>query len=257
MRIITLLTIFLFSFSSAQSSIIIYNRIINFDNDTNNIISDYKALVFEKNHSFYFNIYDRGDEILKFLKENNNIIKSTNVVFNNNEYLKIKDNSFSKEILFYKDLNQNYNWKITSEIKNILGFKCKKALGEFRGRKFEAWFTSEIPTNYGPYKFRGLPGTILSISDTEKMYVFEAIKIIKNIQPNINVESKLSFKFPLGLDEYLTYKEYIDLNNTYLNERRSRILSSLPSGAVVQETSKNHEFDLEKSFEWEKEPEKP
>lgn len=40
----------------------------------------------------------------------------------------------------------------------LLGFKCKSATAEFRGRKYKVWYTMEIPIPIGPWKLGGLPG---------------------------------------------------------------------------------------------------
>ncbi len=57
----------------------------------------------------------------------------------------------------------------------ILGYECNKATTNFAGRTYTAWFTTEIPLPFGPYKFGGLPGLILKIEDAEQQYVWEAI----------------------------------------------------------------------------------
>lgn len=47
----------------------------------------------------------------------------------------------------------------------------------FGGRRWEAWFTPDIPYSDGPYKFCGLPGLILKIIDTKGHYKFEVLKL--------------------------------------------------------------------------------
>jgi GLPGLI family protein len=57
------------------------------------------------------------------------------------------------------------NWKIEDEVKKIGVYNCQKATLAIGGRKWTAWFTPDIPLNSGPYKFQGLPGLIVSVSD--------------------------------------------------------------------------------------------
>lgn len=64
-------------------------------------------------------------------------------------------------------------WNISNEKQIILNYSCTKATTTFRGRQFNAWFTTEIPIPYGPWKFGGLPGLILKISDSKNNFVFE------------------------------------------------------------------------------------
>lgn len=80
----------------------------------------------------------------------------------------------------YTEVLPSFKWQILSESKEILGYKCQKAQGEFRGRKYIAWFTSDIPHSDGPWKFCGLPGLILAVEDTDKYFVFTCIDIKNN-----------------------------------------------------------------------------
>ncbi|SEH33482.1 GLPGLI family protein [Chryseobacterium culicis] len=66
----------------------------------------------------------------------------------------------------YEEPN-NLNWKIKNEFKTILGFKCQKAETTKYGRTWTAWFAADIPFQYGPYKFNGLPGLITELYDTK------------------------------------------------------------------------------------------
>lgn len=61
-----------------------------------------------------------------------------------------------------------------------------------------AWFTHEIPISDGPYKFNGLPGLILEISDTENHYNF-TLKGVEKLKPKIPF--KLNFKHYIKTSE--------------------------------------------------------
>ncbi|MRM83997.1 GLPGLI family protein [Riemerella anatipestifer] len=65
-------------------------------------------------------------------------------------------------------------WKILKDKREVFGYNSRSAETNFGGRKWIAWFTDEIPINDGPYKFYGLPGLILRISDSEENFIFEA-----------------------------------------------------------------------------------
>ncbi len=70
-------------------------------------------------------------------------------------------------------------WEIKADTTSIQGYPVQKAMADYGGRTWVAWFTSEIPFRDGPYKFHGLPGLILNIHDTQNHYVFELLSIEK------------------------------------------------------------------------------
>lgn len=71
-------------------------------------------------------------------------------------------------------------WKILPDKQKIGEYSTQKATAEFAGRKWTAWFTTDIPFQDGPYKFRGLPGLILKLEDSTESHIF-VLKGIKNI----------------------------------------------------------------------------
>ena len=77
----------------------------------------------------------------------------------------------------YEEDVPELEWEITGEHGTVASFDCQKAECDFRGRRWEAWFTTEIPFSEGPWKFRGLPGLILYARDTTGQYSFEAVSV--------------------------------------------------------------------------------
>ena len=77
----------------------------------------------------------------------------------------------------------------------------------FRGRTYEAWFTTEIPVKDGPWKFHGLPGLILEVYDIQKHYSFVFVGL-RSSDANITM---LPRKYTQSSREkYLkAYKNYI------------------------------------------------
>lgn len=87
------------------------------------------------------------------------------------------------------------NWEITGKTKNIGDYKCYQAVvteklfsrqGHYYYKEVIAWFTPEIPVNFGPKYYKGLPGLILQIEDKE--YTLTATKI--NLNPSEDVKIK-------------------------------------------------------------------
>lgn len=76
--------------------------------------------------------------------------------------------------------NISMQWKLGSQSDSINGYLCKNAYLTFKGRKYIAWYSPNIPLPYGPYKFSGLPGLIVKISDLQNTHSFELKSIQKH-----------------------------------------------------------------------------
>ncbi len=79
----------------------------------------------------------------------------------------------------YVEPMEQMTWEILTDEKDILGYRCRKAVAAFRGRTYTAWFTMDIPVPYGPYKFGGLPGLILALEDKDVDFTWNCIGIKK------------------------------------------------------------------------------
>lgn len=149
-------------------------------------------------------------------------------VYLNKKYLKVME---SNKIYWRTDTNKDTV---------IAGYKCLKASTELWGRKFIAWFTLEIPVSYGPYKFCGLPGLIIQISDSEKQHSFtiNEVKKIKGKQQTIYYNNKNYIEItPEGYVKSLQYY-FADLYNRVSSggvimfnddERKARSLDKIRS----------------------------
>jgi GLPGLI family protein len=95
-----------------------------------------------------------------------------------------------------------------NETKKIIGYTCKKATCKFRGRDYEAWYATDIPLNTGPWKFNGLPGLILKISDSQKQFDFTCDSIEKISIPIVkdNIDGELQ---KIGRKELLNLQKRI------------------------------------------------
>ena len=79
------------------------------------------------------------------------------------------------DLYSYTEPSPEIEWQILPDIETILSYSCQKAVTTFRGRNYEAWFAPDIPINEGPWKFCGLPGLVLKVSDTRQHYIFECV----------------------------------------------------------------------------------
>jgi GLPGLI family protein len=63
-------------------------------------------------------------------------------------------------------------WEIQADTATLHDYPCQKATISYGGRRFEAWFTSALPLQDGPYVFKGLPGLVLEVKDAQNHYRF-------------------------------------------------------------------------------------
>ena len=91
---------------------------------------------------------------------------------------------------------EQFDWTITNDVKNILGYKCYRATSRWEeydySRKMlitsnpEVWFTNDIPNPFGPSGLDGLPGLVLEASTNGKTYLY-----ITDIQISSEINSKI------------------------------------------------------------------
>ncbi|HWV30698.1 MAG TPA: GLPGLI family protein [Dyadobacter sp.] len=72
----------------------------------------------------------------------------------------------------YSEAGRHLQWTLTQDTARVAGYPAQRATTEFGGRKWEAWFTEAVPVSEGPYKFCGLPGLIVRLTDSKKHYDF-------------------------------------------------------------------------------------
>ena len=75
----------------------------------------------------------------------------------------------------YVDSLHTQTWTMGDSTREVLGYTCQQATTDFRGRRWTAWFATDIPVNDGPWKLSGLPGLILEAYDEGQQHVFTAV----------------------------------------------------------------------------------
>lgn len=127
------------------------------------------------------------------------------------------------KLAYIKEENLRFEWEIVeNETKQILGHDCKKAVTQFRGRLYEAYFAPSINITSGPWKFRGLPGLILSIKSTDNYFVINATSISK--VPDTNIIN------PIANEKFVTLQEHInDTKKIWLQQLKA--ISSANKGS--------------------------
>ena len=75
----------------------------------------------------------------------------------------------------YADSLHAQTWTMGDSMREVLGYTCQQATADFRGRRWTAWFATDIPISDGPWKLGGLPGLILEAYDEGQQHVFTTV----------------------------------------------------------------------------------
>lgn len=169
--------------------------------DTNSVKSETGVLYLGKDHSRYSSLGKAVKDSLENMKNPETVTMgdySQMTDFKYKIFKNYQDNElilaekiFQYKLKYKQDLKQ-IDWEIQPENKEILGFSVQKATGNFAGRNYIAWFAPELPFSDGPYKFSGLPGLILEISDLQGQYNFSLTgfqKLKKPVYKLLNLDS--------------------------------------------------------------------
>lgn len=258
-KIFIILVLLLQSFKTVSqntySNEVTYRVNLNFDLP----ISTYSKLNFNNSESYYTENLKIKDENKKEISEIN---KGVRVIEYENDYSPIiktdlKNNTvlskvkLSDKIFLVKETLTKIKWKIHKKsTDSILGYKCIKATGYFRGRLYTAWFTKDIPSRFGPWKLSGLPGLILEVKDQLNQVEFIAYKIK-------HLGNKQEFKHDLLTKETkyktINLKEYVLKLNEDLKSKTQAIIAKMPRSYNIVNLEYKKYRGIELKYEWEEE----
>lgn len=209
------------------------------------------ALISNGINSIYITKGNLKDENNYFNVDNNYYIEAksgdTYIYSNLKEQKLISTESLNnKEYKIHENLLP-IDWKLIPNEKRIINdYEVFKARGIFRGREYIAWYAPEIPMNIGPWKFSGLPGLILAISDTTKSFQWTA----KSIIYPYNVETTITEPNDNNLIS-LSLRNFVLVKKKNIAENIKRKIASAPKGTtLVSSTTKR---GIELIYEWEEE----
>ena len=119
------------------------------------------------------------------------------------------------------------DWKILKDTMSFSGIACQKATATFKGRKWIAWFATEIPFQSGPWKLNGLPGLIIEAYDEKKevKFTFAGLENVKDDanQTNPGEDGKIVMPNGTGVVKMVG----IDVSTSYLGSE-----IKLPADAI-------------------------
>ncbi|SHM46075.1 GLPGLI family protein [Chryseobacterium polytrichastri] len=175
-----LLFLFLLNHFYSQNYRALYKFDYKRDSSSTNYTTMNMVLDLQKQYTkFYFQKQLKFDSLIKINKRVafsiplQQIIKRNSGSFANENFVNVDDRYYTFSS------SDEMKWKISDSIKNYNIYKLQKAETNWGGRKWIAWFSTEIPIAEGPYKFRGLPGLIMQLLDTRNNFSYNLISFKK------------------------------------------------------------------------------
>lgn len=90
----------------------------------------------------------------------------------------------------YSEPLPDFGWEILEGDTIVCGYNCQKATATFRGVRWTAWFTLDLPYSDGPWKLSGLPGLILRAYESKCNYFFTAVEVKKGDGKDVTTDLK-------------------------------------------------------------------
>ena len=178
-------------------------------------------LIYDKNKSLFRQVEKLG-------MDDDRAYKMASVFVNGNY---IRDNIKNEKVKQHRIEDEEYNvlysvdeykWELVNETKEISGYKCYKAKTYYdvvnkkktTTSKVEVvvWYSPEIPCNYGPRGFDGLPGLVLEAQPNKTFYLYAT-----NI--NFNVKRKDTDIEKALKGSYITKQKYDSISNEQFLKR--------------------------------------
>jgi GLPGLI family protein len=147
-------------------------------------VEDQQIVLYTKpNNQFLLEVKDKmsvDNQFQSFLGVS--LLNLHSYIFGKNDSIVLGYSKNQNFIVEYENIN--VTWKVTNESKDILGFKCFKAIPQYneihdnKTETFptEVWFTPSINKRGGPFVYSNLPGLILEVVKS-KSFTIKAIKI--------------------------------------------------------------------------------
>lgn len=113
-------------------------------------------------------------------------------------------------------------WKKAKGKESICGYLCKKAKCEFRGKKWNVSYTTDIPTTAGPWKLHGLQGLITYATDEKGTHTFQLISVNEE---NVSITCSSGYPFmTIIAEEGEKEGKAITKVNSYVKATREKCL---------------------------------
>lgn len=224
LKILFLTIIFFFTILKGQDNIIArYSMHYKKDSlESSHTIKDFVLLNYSSEGQSFYMSKDKFEFDSIALKNGNNALSPKNnfdfSYMTKKQFIQGTVTKYEKILnkLYTIDSKISLDWKIENDKKIIGIYTAQKAMLNFKGRVWEAWFTNDIPISDGPYIFNNLPGLILEIKDNKENFIFICNSISKN---KINIKPFLSLK-PITITQNKYKQLLIDHYNDPFKEMK-------------------------------------
>lgn len=261
MRILTIVLLFVscFLYSQKKAPLILvqYSETVSQDPSmTNNYIG---TLFIEGDLNFYKSEYKNTDtnqngnenDVIIFKEQDSKPITEIISNKNTNELVENSNESrFLKKSFSIYEAYPKFNWITLPGKKKIDNRLCKQAETTFRGRKYTAWYTEEIPINVGPWKFNGLPGLILSVEDSQGIYKWKLTNIqspYKNERINLQQAFSKRYKYTK-----ISYKDFDQKFIEAIKNKIDLVQARSSKSGIKSKFSFSTNYEKEPNNEWRK-----
>lgn len=165
------------------------------------------------------------------LKKNSTVIVHQ---YPNNQKLTLYSQNLIGKNFMYEEEYPLFQWQMSEETQTIKGYLCKKAITTFRGRTWEVWYTLDIPTPFGVWKFYGLPGLVVLAKDSKNHFTFELLGL-KRLPAGYEMLTHYEGE-PIAFSK-ITHKRFMEELKKYIEDPIAYMSAALMNSPVKVEVS--------------------
>lgn len=173
---------------------------------SDNIVLSYKIRMIKASHR-------KGDNSYKMTTDSVLLYK------NYNEQFLTYEESLGRENLIIKEPLNLFKWTDVSKVDTILGYPCKSAIAEFRGREYTAFYTKDLEFTAAPWKVHGLPGVVLKLVSNDDVLIYEA-STLEILDDQKAISNPFAHKEPIDYNNFC--KQYKANRKEVIKNRKAR-----------------------------------
>ncbi len=139
-------------------------------------------------------------------------------------------NRLNGDDIVYTVPMEELEWELEDSVKMVLGYECQKAVADYHGRRWNAWFAKDIPVQEGPWQLCGLPGLIMEAVSEGGEFRFEINGLEQQTEPMV--------VFHLDEDNLYRYKRKVYLREVWKYKEDPGLLSMSMGGMLRDKNGK-------------------